>query len=225
MKQWNRLVFFLLINILVSGCTTFAVLFIWDQTRASLPGNVIPSINISLPKAKEPSPTAPVVQSEQPSQAIATPAYLVHTVVDGDTFESIAQTYRVGIDDLVAANGYNQVQILSPGELIRVPIHPLVIETVIGAGDLATERIVLISTVDNELNLLGWKLEDGTGSLFTLPQLTLNLKGGTINVFTKSGSNSSTDLYWGLAAPLWSTGKTVILRDPQGTIQAQYAIP
>ena len=225
MKQWNRLVFFLLLNILVSGCTTFAVLYIWDRFRASLPGGVIPSINIGLPKTDKPSPTAPVAQNEPLPQAAATPTYLVHTVVDGDTFESIAQTYRVGIEELVSSNGYNQVQILSPGELIRVPIHPLVIETVIGAGDLATERIVLISTVDNELDLFGWKLEDGTGNLFTLPQLTLNLRGGTVNVFTKPGSNSSTDLYWGLQAPVWSSGETVILRDPQGTIQAQYSIP
>ena len=33
MKQWKRLVYYLLINVLVSACTTVVVLYFWDRTH------------------------------------------------------------------------------------------------------------------------------------------------------------------------------------------------
>ena len=35
MKQWKRLVYYLLINVLVSACTTVVVLYFWDRTHPS----------------------------------------------------------------------------------------------------------------------------------------------------------------------------------------------
>jgi LysM repeat protein len=224
MKQWKRLVFFLLLNVLVSACTTFAVLIAWDRLRAPLPGGLIQPLTLNLSRpTTSPSEETPV--TADPSIPTPTPAFEFHSVQDGDTFESIAQTYHVSVEELIAANGYTRSQTLSPGELMRVPIHPVLIDSVIGVGDLATEHVVILSNTNGELSLAGWQIETSTGSTYTFPQVTLFVKGGPVKLFTKPGANTASELYWGLQAPVWLSGMVTTLRDPQGTIQASYTIP
>jgi LysM repeat protein len=224
MTQWKRLVFFLILNVLVSACTTFAVLIAWDRLRDPLPGGLIQPITINLSRPTQPSPegTPLVVSAPNPTP---TPAYEIHTVQDGDTFESIAQTYHVSVEELITANGYSRSQTLSPNELLRVPIHPVIIDSVIGVGDLATEHVVIVSNTEGELSLAGWQLENNTGSTYTFPQVTLFVKGGPMEIFTKSGANTVSEIYWGMQAPVWLSGMVATLRDPQGAIQATYTIP
>jgi len=151
MKQWKRLAFFLLINIFVSACTTMGILFAWDRLRTPMPGGLIQPLAISFSRPATPTPPPPVATDEP----AVTPAALfdTYTVKDGDTFDSIAQTYGVSIADLVAVNGYSQPQTLSPGELLRIPLKPAVIDSVIGAGDLNTEHVVILNNLDGQLSL------------------------------------------------------------------------
>lgn len=100
----------------------------------------------------------------------------------------------------------------------------LVISTVIGAGVLANERVVLQRTGDGELSLAGWRLEDGKGNTYTFPQLTL-YKGGSINLNTRIGENTVLDLYWGKTTTVWKSGKTVSVYDAQDMLRASYTIP
>jgi LysM repeat protein len=224
MKQWNRIIFFLLLNIFVSACTTLAVLYIWDQTRTPLPGGLISPamINLTRPTAVIP---ATEIAAPTPPEATATPAVLFHPVKEGDTFESIAQFYGVSVDDLVAANGYSQVQPLSPDELLRVPIRLVMISSVIGAGDLETEHVVIQSNNNGEISLAGWKLEDGANNVYSFPDFKFFSKGQGINLYTKAGADTVSDLFWGQSVPIWQSGMQVILRDPQGNTQATYRIP
>jgi len=224
MKQWKRLAFFLFLNILVSACTTLAVLVIWDQTRAPLPGGLIQPITISLKRPAQVTPTATAL-AVTPTSLSPTPAVEIHSVLDGETFESIAQFYGVSIDDLVKANGYSQAQILSPGELLRIPISPALIGSVIGAGDLETERVKIVNNLSGELPLAGWQLENNTGSSYIFPAVTLFTRGGEVDLYTKAGTDTTGELYWGLQQPLWQTGSLVTLRDPQGKVQATYSVP
>jgi LysM repeat protein len=224
MKQTSRILFFLLLNVMVSACTTLGVLYLWDRTRAPLPGGLIAPIVLNRSSAAEATPPA----DEQPvptPQPSPTPVLIIHTVAAGDTFDSIAQAYEVSVDELVAANGYSQAQILSPGELLRVPIHPAVIESVVGAGDLASEHVVLVNKLDGELSLAGWQIDDGVGAYYTFPQVTLFGAGRTISLFTRGGSDSTNELFWDLASPIWQSGKVVTLRDPQGNVQSTYTVP
>jgi LysM repeat protein len=224
MKQWKRLFIFLLLNVLVSACTTLAVLVAWDQIRAPLPGGLIPAISIALPGAAE-QPTAAPTPAAEAVRATATPAVEIHAVVDGETFESIAQAYGISVEELVEANGYSQPQILSPNELLRVPIKPVLIDSLIGAGDLDSERVVLFNNLDGELSLAGWQVDNGIGSAYTFPAVTLFTKNFPLKLYTKAGTNSTGELYWGLQAPAWQSGMTVMLRDPSGKIQDTYPIP
>ncbi len=98
------------------------------------------------------------------------------------------------------------------------------IETVIGAGVLDNEHVVLQRSGDGELSLAGWRLEDGAGNTYTFPELTL-FKGGTINLNTRQGEDTVLDLFWGLSYPIWKAGKTVYLYDAQDELKVSYTIP
>jgi LysM repeat protein len=100
----------------------------------------------------------------------------------------------------------------------------MIIAAVIGVGDLETERVHLLRTGVGELSLDGWRLEDGKGNSYTFPDLTL-FTGGAINLNTRKGQDTVQDLFWGLAAPIWQSGKVVSLFDAQDVMRASYIIP
>ncbi|HEX9090183.1 MAG TPA: LysM peptidoglycan-binding domain-containing protein [Anaerolineales bacterium] len=100
----------------------------------------------------------------------------------------------------------------------------LVIDTVIGAGDLDIEHVLLKRTGNGDLSLSGWRLEDGTGKEYHFPRLTL-YKGGSINLYTRTGQDSVADLFWGLSSPVWRTGKIISLYDAQDQLRATYTVP
>jgi LysM repeat protein len=224
MKQWKRLFFFLMLNILVSACTTLTVLVAWDQVRSPLPGGIIQPLMVYLAKPATPTPDSGATAS--PAAAVTPTAPVVtHVIAEGETFESIAQQYGVTVDELVVANGFTRSQPLSPNDMLRIPIKPVIIDNVIGVGDLATERVVLVNNLNGELSLAGWQLENNSGSSYTFPMVTLFTRGGDINLYSKSGVDGAADLFWGRQAPMWQSGMVVTLRDSQGKIQASYTIP
>ena len=228
MKSWKRLFFYLLLNILVSVCTTLAVLFAWDQMRGPLPRGL-------LPKGLAISRQATATLATNPSgttiaRPTATEAVVVYQVQAGDTFESIAANYNISVEELVAVNGFTNSQPLGAGEVLRIPLHPrgsVVIDSVIGAGDLDSERVLLKHRGEGELSLVGWRLEDTDGNIFIFPQFPqlVLFKGGAVNVYTKAGSNTVVDLYWGLKQPAWKSGDMVILRDAQGNVHTTFTVP
>jgi LysM repeat protein len=110
----------------------------------------------------------------------------------------------------------------TPTPILQAP--QVIIESVIGAGTLETERVELFRTGDDELSLAGWRLEDGMGNVYTFPDLTL-YKGGAINLNTRSGQDTVVDLFWGLTSPVWSSGKAVSLYDSQNEMRSSYTIP
>lgn len=230
MKQWKRLLFYLLLNVFVSACTTFAVLLAWDRTHPVSGG----LIQFSFERRTEQSPqatqagVAPAVV-ELEARPTATRVYVAYQVKEGDDIDSVAQAFGISPEELMAENGYQTKQ-LAPGEVLRVPqggpdpqAATVKIESVIGAGDLEVERVLLKKDGEGEVYMAGWKLEDDQGNLFTFPDLTL--LGGAVNVYTRSGNNTVVDLYWGQSQAVWQSGKTVTLRDALGVARDTYPIP
>lgn len=69
----------------------------------------------------------------------------------------------------------------------------------------------------------GWTLKnDDSGDTFTFSGFTLNA-GATVRVWTTSGSNSASNLYWGQNQPVWDNGgDCATLRNNQGQVVNQY---
>ncbi len=97
-------------------------------------------------------------------------------------------------------------------------------ETVIGAGDLQNEVLVLRRVGEGELQLNGWKLSNGRGAEYTFPDLVLN-KNGSVRLYSREGINTVMELFWGGRQPVWRAGDVVSLTDWQGNLRASYSIP
>lgn len=98
------------------------------------------------------------------------------------------------------------------------------IDSAIGVGDMATERIKLKRVGPGEISLTGWSLVTEEGETFTFPQITL-FENGAVYVYTREGQTTAVALYWELDHPVWNSGDTVVLVDDQGNQHASYQIP
>ncbi len=279
MRQVKRLLYFLLLNIIVSAVTVLVVLNLWERNHPPLYAGSTPAVIIVT---QAPSVNLPLV-SNQPEMDNLTPTdtgiiitgtlaatpeikMLVYQVKEGDTLGALAVEFKSSVTDIMTVNGLTNPDSLYVGQIIHIPTEPLptitptspptttptitplpsitptrgpaatatstqaaqaaqvVIETVIGAGVLENEHVVLQRTGDGELDLAGWRLEDELRNTYTFPQLIL-FKGGTINLNTRQGEDTVSDLFWGLPTPIWRTGKTVSLYDAQNTLRASYKVP
>lgn len=228
MKQWRRLFFYLALNVLVSACTTLGVLFMWDQVYGPLPRGLLPG---ALENRSQATPTVTIAPAATINvQPTPTEAFIVHQVQENETFENIAEKYSVSVEELLAVNGFTQIQPLGPGEILRIPVIPqgtIEIDRVVAAGDLENERVILKHQGKGQISLVGWRLKDEQGNEFIFPefpQLTL-YEAGVVSVYTKPGVNTVVDLFWGLSQPIWKSGVTVSVIDSRGVVRDTYKIP
>ncbi len=101
---------------------------------------------------------------------------------------------------------------------------PVEIVSVIGAGTLTAEWVVVRNAGTEPLNLASWQLKDADRHIFTFPNLTLN-SGGAVQIHTIAGTNTVIDLYWGETDPIWQSGEEAQLLDPSGNVRAVYQVP
>jgi hypothetical protein len=107
---------------------------------------------------------------------------------------------------------------LSAGE-----IH-LKIDNIYGVGILNSEVVVIINQSAGAVNLFNWKLDDGHGTSYSFPDLTLH-QAGQVQLFSAVGSDTVTKLFWNLDKAIWKSGKSVTLRSPDGVVYASYVVP
>lgn len=213
------------------------------------------STPISTGAGGVPSPTANLTPAASPTATLfPTPLGPVeeYEVQDGDTLGDIAQKYDVAVEDILRVNQISDPNRLSTGMLLYIPLEGVIlpsptpaatntpaptttpsgppqearviINSVIAPGDLVSEQVFLSRLGDGDLSLSGWELKDEDGNVFTFPQLDL-FEGGAVIVWTKSGSNTAVDLYWGQASSVWQSGEKVTLTDASGSVRASYTVP
>ena len=262
MKQWKTLTYFIILNVLVSACTTAAVLLIWDYTHRA-PEQVDSQISTPTSNQNEATVAAMTAASQtQASLPSSTPELVIPQNVEeyqvefGDTLGLIAEKFDVSIEELIKLNQLSDANSLSVGMVIYVPkesseplptltpqptrtpapaagsgtpTDPLpeasvIINSVIGVGEIATEHVFISRTGSGQLSLAGWRIEDEDGNTFVFPQLDL-FEGGAVNVWTTSGAPTVVDLYWGQQNPVWERGEKVTLQDDKGKERTAYTIP
>jgi hypothetical protein len=98
------------------------------------------------------------------------------------------------------------------------------ISSVVGAGTLNSEIVVVKFEGDGQLDLASWQLKDEDGNTFKFPKLTL-YPNGAVQVHTITGTDTVIDLYWGIGEAVWSSGENARLFDAQGNLRAVYRVP
>jgi lamin tail-like protein len=122
-----------------------------------------------------------------------------------------------------AAQALNQVP--APQATLNPQIDiPVEIVSVIGAGTLNAEWVVVSYKGEDQINLANWELRDEDRHVFVFPQLVLH-PNGAVQIHTASGTNTVIDLYWGESEPIWQSGETAQLLDPSGNKRAEYKVP
>jgi len=101
---------------------------------------------------------------------------------------------------------------------------PVEIVSIVGAGTLTAESVVVRNAGGESLNLANWQLRDADRNIFVFPNLTLN-SGGAVQIHTIAGTNTVIDLYWGETEPVWGSGEEAQLLDPAGNVRAIYKVP
>ena len=102
---------------------------------------------------------------------------------------------------------------------------PVEIVSVIGAGTLELEFVVVRYNGEASLDMANWQLKDDNGNTFTFPQQLVLFPGGAVQIHTASGTDTVVDLYMGRRDPIWESGESARLFDPQDNLRAIYRVP
>jgi hypothetical protein len=111
-----------------------------------------------------------------------------------------------------------------PAAAESIPQGTVQIVSVIGAGNLQAEAVVIRYTGAGDLDLTGWHLKDDDGPTFTFPPFKL-FKDGAVQVHSGGGTNTAIDLFWGQSRAAWQSGQSVLLTAPEGDVQDSYPVP
>jgi len=142
-----------------------------------------------------------------------------------------AQTYLAAFQDLYAAldeetlcTGGGALTFLpiiskpSSGSVPALDVRIAYIEYDPPGDDVQGEYITIENVGIASTNLTGWTLRDEANHTFTFPSFSLN-SGATVNVWTKAGTDTATDVYWGRGSAVWNnTGDCAYLSDETGAL-------
>jgi LysM repeat protein len=204
-----------------------------------------PSAATSAPADQPAAPAEEPQPAGEPAAEPAAPATgeeEVYVVQAGDTLGGIATKLGVTVQQLLDANGLNDANFIFSGQRLAVPgtggaglptpttqttplgTTGLTIRTVANPGALSEEYVEIVNDTDLSFNLQGWKLQRAGGPEFTFSDL-LVFPGGSVRLYSGSGTDTTIQRYWNQSAPVWSAGATAILVNAQGERVAEYVVP
>ena len=249
--NFKRLLFYLILNIIVSSVTILLVLNIWDRSHRSEPAELEAVSTLSNVIASAIPPTG----TPTPRPTLAVRPY---EVGPGETLSEIAVVFGVSVDQLMEINDLSDPDELRTGMVLQIPLPGTIIQetgseaqdssqpeseaqptatfppephnniikilTIVGVNDLATEHLQIQSLSPESLSLEGWRLETNDGQVYNFPKITL-FEHGAVDLYTRAGINSVVALYWGRSTPIFQSGDQAVIYDSEGNVQAVYSIP
>lgn len=97
------------------------------------------------------------------------------------------------------------------------------VEKVIGTGDLENEHVHFIYLGSEPLNLQNWQIKL-SGEAYIFPAFVI-FKDGAFDLYSRSGTNSTVELYIGQTTALWKSGSVITLLDSMGHTRLTYTVP
>jgi micrococcal nuclease len=91
--------------------------------------------------------------------------------------------------------------------------------------NLNDEYVVLKNSGNDGLDLSGWTVSDEGGHTYRVPSGVRLASGEMVTLYTGSGSNSASELYWGSGSAVWNNGGDAILvSNADGTVSCGRSI-
>lgn len=88
--------------------------------------------------------------------------------------------------------------------------------------DEMEEYVQIRNNTNGAVDMTDWVLRDENRNIFFFPSFSLG-EDKTVKVWTKSGDDTSTDLYWDSDEPIWNDGgDCAYLRDERNVLVDQY---
>lgn len=255
MHGMNRrhLAFIVLINSLVSLVIALVVVWVFEIRRpeaeelAALYSARPQAVLAATPAPSEPeiapvSAQSEVPAPENPPEPTPVPAQQqeVYVVRDGDSLVAIAARYNVTVDQIVEFNNLANPDFVFSGQRLLIPINsqqaaggptatPAVIQgveiaSIDDAGRIESESVLVVNDSDRTLTLQGWQLVREAGPAYSFGNVPL-FPGGSIRIHTRTGEDTSIDLYWGQTEAQWTNGAVAQLLNERGALVHTYTVP
>jgi micrococcal nuclease len=91
--------------------------------------------------------------------------------------------------------------------------------------NLNDEYVTFQNKCNTPIEMKSWTIEDLASNFYTFPVFTLDTNS-KVTLYTGSGSDSDTQLYWNRNQAVWNNdGDTLFLRDQRGNIVLEYKYP
>lgn len=179
----------------------------------------------------------------------------IYVVRQGDILSEIATRFNVSIDSLLEANSLDNPDFVFVGQRLFLPAgasetsnssgdsstvtgpanetttianattsQAIQITQIQGVGTLEQEAVQIVNESDLALNLQGWTIGHEGGSVYTFGNFPI-FPGGSVRVHSRTGTDTSIDLYWGQSEAVWQSQRNVRLVNSQGQLVHEYAVP
>lgn len=250
----KRYIPFVLLNVLVSAAVVLGLLYLWDQneieqeeeaTATSVAATAPVATAAAVATASAPPTPVP---TPEPVRHIVRAGDTLGNIAEqyGVPLEDIVafnaivnpNLLDVGTELIIPVGGLPTATAeptpppTSAEPPTPIPTEPpavgeaeVVIREAIGVGNLENEAMVIANEGSRQIQLANWLLEDDQGNVYTFSPFILFGNGANVVLHTKAGTDSTANLYWGLAFPVWESGEVATLRDADGTARATYNIP
>lgn len=121
----RRMLPFILINIVVSAAVVLAILYWWDARESEVQITATPTtVIVALPEVATAAADLQGTDTPEPD-----PGPLTHTVVAGQTLSNLSELYEVSMEDIMAANGITNPDVISVGQELVIPVGGLATPT------------------------------------------------------------------------------------------------
>ncbi|GAA0196691.1 lamin tail domain-containing protein [Haladaptatus pallidirubidus] len=99
-------------------------------------------------------------------------------------------------------------------------------DVIIPAIDAANEWVDFKNVSADSVDMTGWIVEDEAGNTYTFPSGFNLASDNTVRLHSGSGSDTTTDLYWGRSSSVWNNdGDTTYLYDANGNLVQKRTYP
>ena len=251
----KRYIPFILLTIIVSASVALATIYFWDQNQvqrqelatatsmaATAPVATAKAIaTASAPPAAAESAEDDVLHIVKSGEALGAIAQQYDVPLeDIIRVNNLANPDILSVgDELIIPVGGIPTPTLEPTPSptsaeppTPIPTAPpaagearLVILAIAGVGELDKEAVTIVNEGSRGIDLSNWTLEDSQGNVYPFPPFYLYEGGVPVVLHSGPGTDTTKELYWGLLVPVWGSGETATLRDPDGVARATFTAP